>query len=115
MPRAGVGIASLLAAAVVAGLVAPAARALSAEKELALRYAPVVRVVKPTQPCGHGEHFEPINVNVSVRSIMCIPRDAVAKSATASLSETQYAMWSSFVGFMAPTLPIAGWVMRPFG
>jgi hypothetical protein len=63
MARAGAGIALLFGAAVVAGLGAPAARAIRAEKELALRYAPVVRLVKPTQPCGHGEHVEPINVN----------------------------------------------------
>ena len=31
--------------------------------ELAQRYAPVVRLVDQTEPCGHGEPFEPIDVD----------------------------------------------------
>src|SRR6266550_3463375 len=64
MPRPGVAITSFFGAAVVAGSLAPAASAINPEKELALRYAPVVRLVKQTEPCGQGEPFEPTSVDV---------------------------------------------------
>jgi hypothetical protein len=66
MPRPGVTIASLFGAAILAGLAVPAASAVSAERALALRYAPIVRLVKQTEPCGHGEPFEPANVDVAL-------------------------------------------------
>jgi hypothetical protein len=41
-----------------------AARAADAAGELAVRYAPVVRLVEQAKPCGHGEPFEPTDVNL---------------------------------------------------
>src|SRR5215510_2200017 len=36
--------------------------------ELAQKYAPVVRLVEQKQPCGHGEPYEPTNVDVVLGS-----------------------------------------------
>jgi hypothetical protein len=41
-----------------------AARASNAGRELARRYAPVVRLVQQEKPCGHGEAFVPTNVSL---------------------------------------------------
>lgn len=55
----------LLAVAAAALLLAgPAAAAGSPEQQLAERYAPVVRLVDQPEPCGHGEPFEPVDVNL---------------------------------------------------
>jgi hypothetical protein len=44
---------------------APAARAdLADEQKLAERHAPVVRLVEQTEECGHGEPYEPLDVNL---------------------------------------------------
>jgi Vacuolar protein sorting-associated protein 62 len=51
----------LAAAALVSTSVAAAAG--DPATELAQRYAPVVRLVEQPKPCGHGEPFEPIDVN----------------------------------------------------
>jgi len=51
----------------IAGLIAVAAlpaRAAGAQRELARRYAPVVRLVQQNEPCHHGEAFVPTNVNL---------------------------------------------------
>jgi hypothetical protein len=53
-------VAVLVAAAAAAGV----AHAADAPRELALRYAPVVRLVKQAKPCAHGEAFVPTNVNL---------------------------------------------------
>ena len=53
---------ALSLAAVVA--LAPPAVAAEPATELADRYAPVVRIVAQTEPCGHGEPYEPTDVNV---------------------------------------------------
>jgi hypothetical protein len=55
-----------LALVVLAALVlVPAAAAdLRDEQALAKRYAPVVRLVAQPEPCGHGEPYEPLDVNV---------------------------------------------------
>ena len=55
-------------AVVLAGIVLlavpPAARAeLGDEQALAERFAPVVRLVEQTEECGHGEPYEPMDVN----------------------------------------------------
>ena len=38
--------------------------ALADERELAERYAPVVRLVEQEEECGHGEPYEPIDVDI---------------------------------------------------
>ena len=48
----------------LAGSAAPGAAAASPEAELAHTYAPVVRLVAQEAPCGHGEPYEPIDVNL---------------------------------------------------
>jgi hypothetical protein len=49
----------------VALAAAPAARAdLVDEQKLAERHAPVVRLVEQTEECGHGEPYEPLDLNV---------------------------------------------------
>src|SRR5262244_2771416 len=59
-----------IVAPAAAGLAALACVAMSARAasdpaaELADKYAPVVKIVKQTEPCGHGEPFLPSNVNV---------------------------------------------------
>ena len=56
---------SVVAVLAIAATAAPAAaRADDAPRELALRYAPVVRLVQQSKPCGHGEPFVPTNVNL---------------------------------------------------
>jgi hypothetical protein len=50
-------------AALAAAALAPSAGA-DAVSELAHRYAPVVRLVAQKKPCGHGEPFEPTDVDV---------------------------------------------------
>lgn len=56
---------ALLALLTVATLAAPAISlgALSDEKTLADRYAPVVRLVSQQKECGPGEPYEPMDVN----------------------------------------------------
>ena len=44
------------------------ASAADAPRELALRYAPVIRLVKQDEPCRHGEPYEPTDVNVVLGS-----------------------------------------------
>jgi hypothetical protein len=56
---------ALVWAALGAGAVSPCvARAADAPGELALRYAPVVRLVEQDKECGHGEAFVPTDVNL---------------------------------------------------
>jgi len=50
--------------AALACAVVPARAASDAATELADRYAPVVKIVKQTELCGHGEPYLPANVNV---------------------------------------------------
>jgi hypothetical protein len=58
-----VGVAAAIAC--LAGLGhASGAAAASPEATLADRYAPVVRLVAQSEPCAHGEPYEPENVNV---------------------------------------------------
>jgi hypothetical protein len=54
-------LAALLFAAVAKPTIAHAA---SPKTELARRYAPVVRLVEQTRPCGHGEPYTPTNVSL---------------------------------------------------
>ncbi len=51
------------AAALALVFAAPATGALADEQALAARYAPVVRLVKQTEECGHGEPYDPMDVN----------------------------------------------------
>jgi hypothetical protein len=59
--RSCAGFAALAVAAAAAPTVA---RAADASRELARRYAPVVRLVEQEKPCGHGEPFVPTNVSL---------------------------------------------------
>ncbi len=53
------------AAVAIASAAAPAAaRAADPSRELARRYAPIVRLVEQDKPCGHGEPFVPTNVSL---------------------------------------------------
>lgn len=52
------------AAALAAGLLAAPALAADPPRELADRYAPVLRLVEQQEPCHHGEPFVPTNVNL---------------------------------------------------
>src|SRR5262245_34412428 len=63
MRRRGL-LAQLLFVLVLCGVAAePSAAAEDPAKTLALRYAPVVRLVAQREPCAHGEAYEPTNVN----------------------------------------------------
>jgi hypothetical protein len=64
MPRPRL-LVQLLAAA-VAGLACaqPSVAAQSPAETLAQRYSPVIRLVAQPEPCGHGEAYEPTDVNV---------------------------------------------------
>jgi hypothetical protein len=53
-----------LCACLTLGAGPAAAAASDPAQELALRYAPVVRLVKQAEPCGHGEPYQPTNPNV---------------------------------------------------
>ena len=64
MPRPRLLAQLLVAAAVALGLAQPAAAAQDPARTLALRYSPIVRLVAQPEPCGHGEAFEPTNVNL---------------------------------------------------
>jgi hypothetical protein len=60
---------ALLAAALaVAVVVTGAAQAADPSLELAVRYAPVVRLVQQTEPCKHGEAYVPTDVNLVLAS-----------------------------------------------
>lgn len=59
--RAPVVLCALL---LVLGLTPAASAADPAEVELAERYAPVVRLVEQAEPCGDGEPYEPIDVEL---------------------------------------------------
>ncbi len=54
-----------IVAAAVAALIlaAPAAASFAKDQALAARYAPVVRLVQQTEECGHGEPYDPMDVN----------------------------------------------------
>jgi Membrane domain of glycerophosphoryl diester phosphodiesterase len=55
----------VLALTALAGVSLPSlAQAANAQRTLAERYAPVVRLVKQTRQCGHGEPYVPTNVDV---------------------------------------------------
>ncbi len=51
------------AAALALVFAAPATATLAQEQALAARYAPVVQLVKQTEECGHGEPYDPMDVN----------------------------------------------------
>jgi hypothetical protein len=53
---------SSVAVAVALTAAAPAAGSLADQKQLAARYAPVVRLVEQTHECGPGEPYEPMDV-----------------------------------------------------
>ena len=55
-------LSAFAAAALVAAPVASAD--ISEERELAERYAPVVRLVEQEEECGYGEPYEPIDVDI---------------------------------------------------
>jgi Vacuolar protein sorting-associated protein 62 len=50
--------------AALACTAAPARAAADPATQLAEKYAPVVKIVKQTEPCGHGEPYLPSNVDV---------------------------------------------------
>jgi Vacuolar protein sorting-associated protein 62 len=54
----------LLGLAVLAGSCARAQAASDSASQLALKYSPVVRLVAQQEPCGHGEPYQPDNVNL---------------------------------------------------
>jgi hypothetical protein len=55
----------LALALLVALVLVPAASAdLADEQALATKYAPVVRLVEQPEPCGPGEPYEPIDVDL---------------------------------------------------
>jgi hypothetical protein len=61
--RPALPVTLLVVAAALAG--PPAAGAdLADEQKLAERHAPVVRLVEQTEECGHGEPYEPLDVNL---------------------------------------------------
>ncbi len=63
MPRR-LGSLRLLAGTLLATAFAvPAVARADAAADLAARYSPVVRLVDQTEPCGHGEAYEPTDVN----------------------------------------------------
>jgi hypothetical protein len=65
MRRLRVAIRLLVVVAIVfPALVQPAASAENPARTLALRYSPIVRLVAQAAPCGHGEPYEPTDVNV---------------------------------------------------
>jgi hypothetical protein len=49
---------------VTAAVLPSAARAADAETTLTERYAPVIRLVNQEQPCGHGEAYQPTDVDL---------------------------------------------------
>jgi hypothetical protein len=57
------GATSLVLAAIVLAVPASARADLADEQALAGRYAPVVRLVEQTEECGHGEPYEPMDVD----------------------------------------------------
>jgi hypothetical protein len=65
LPRraAGVVVAVVALLALGASTPLPASAAADPAVELAQRYAPVVRLVEQLEPCGHGEPYEPANVD----------------------------------------------------
>jgi hypothetical protein len=75
------GISSVAAAAIlIAATSAASAAGATPEAELAAKFAPVVRLVKQKEPCGHGEPYEPTNVDVLFGSedvVLRGPWDAV--------------------------------------
>ncbi len=50
--------------AVIGVLAGRAGAATDPASQLALKYAPVIRLVEQTKPCGHGEPYQPDNVDV---------------------------------------------------
>jgi hypothetical protein len=60
--------ASLLLLAALAGSPSGSAAAASPERELALRYAPIVRLQLQPAPCGHGEPYQPTDVDAVLGS-----------------------------------------------
>jgi hypothetical protein len=59
------GLAALATALLLSlGLASAASAADPAEVDLAERYAPVVRLVEQTEPCGAGEPYEPVDVEL---------------------------------------------------
>jgi hypothetical protein len=61
-------LAQLLIVAVACLAYAESAAAQAPEKTLALRYAPVVRLVEQDEPCARGEAYEPTDVNLVLGS-----------------------------------------------
>ncbi len=57
-------IAALVLAALVAAGLTGAARGQGAEEELAQKWTPVLRLKEQAEPCGKGEPYEPVDVDV---------------------------------------------------
>ena len=64
MRRAAISIATVAGFVAVLGWTAPRAEAAEPTSQLAQKYAPVLHLVAQQAPCGHGEPYEPVNVNV---------------------------------------------------
>ena len=75
-PRAAAVVACALAAVILAGV----AGAATPETELAAKFAPVVRLVEQKKPCGHGEPYEPTDVDVALRERRRRPSRPVGRS-----------------------------------
>jgi hypothetical protein len=62
-PRCLGGIALIAVSAIVLLVPPPAGAELADEQALANRFAPVVELVQQTKECGHGEPYEPLDVD----------------------------------------------------
>jgi len=60
--------AAVAASIAAAFALAPPAAAANPKAQLAEKYAPVVRVVTQEKECGHGEPYEPTDVNAVLRN-----------------------------------------------
>ncbi len=62
-----VGLASIAVSAIVLLIPPPAGAERADEQALAARFAPVVELVEQTKECGHGEPYEPLDVDTLFR------------------------------------------------
>jgi hypothetical protein len=62
-----VGLASIGVSAIVLLIPPPAGAELADEQALAAQFAPVVELVEQTKECGHGEPYEPLDVDTLFR------------------------------------------------
>ena len=78
---------------------APRALAAGSDSELAQKFAPVVRLVEQQEPCGHGEPYDPVSVDVVLGNDAVALRGPWAASGVVKVAPTAHDLSAGLFGY----------------